>query len=180
MRIMRTLKSIWFRYQVWKADAYSLAGVYRKHLGVKIGERVRITGKNVRFGSEPYLVEIGDDVTVTNGVIFETHDGGVGLFRKEFPGINVFGRIKVGSRVFIGNNCIIMPGVTIGDNVVLGAGSIVTRDIPANVVAAGIPARVLKPIEEYKRQALENGIYVFATDPEKRKEEILDKLSKKA
>lgn len=177
MRIIRTLKNIWFRFLVWKADAFSLAGVYRKHLGINIGERVRITGKNVRFGSEPFLIEIGNDVTITNGVIFETHDGGVGLFRKEFPGINVFGRIKIGDDVFIGNNCIIMPGVTIGDNVVIGAGSIVTKDIPSNAVAAGIPARVLKTFEEYKQKALQRGVYIFATDPKKRKEEILDKLS---
>jgi acetyltransferase-like isoleucine patch superfamily enzyme len=179
MRFLRTLKNIWFRFLVWKADAYSLAGVYRKHLGIKIGEGVRITGKNIRFGSEPYLIEIGDDVTITNGVIFETHDGGVGLFRKEFPGINVFGRIKIGSHVFIGNNCIIMPGVTIGDNVVIGAGSIVTKDIPSEVVAAGIPARVLKTIEEYKQRSLQRAVYIFEAESEKREREILDKLQNK-
>jgi acetyltransferase-like isoleucine patch superfamily enzyme len=173
------LKKIWFRFLVWKADAYNLAGVYRKYLSVAIGKNVRITGKDIRFGSEPYLIEIGDDVTITNGVMFETHDGGVGIFRKEFPGINVFGRIKIGNGVFIGNNSIIMPGVTIGDNVVIGAGSIVTKDIPSDVVAAGIPARILRSIEEYKQKALQQGIYIFASDPKKRKDEILEKLQKK-
>ncbi len=179
MRIIRTLKNIWFRFLVWKSDAYSLAGVYRKYLGVKFGKNARITGKDIRFGSEPYLIEIGDEVIITGGVIFETHDGGVGLFRKEFPGINIYGRIKIGNSVFIGNNAIIMPGVTIGNNVVIGAGSIVTRDIPPNVVAAGIPARVLKTFEEYKQKALQQGVFIFATDSKKRKEEILEKLQKK-
>jgi acetyltransferase-like isoleucine patch superfamily enzyme len=176
MRIILTIKNIWFRFLVWKSDAYSLADIYRKHLGIKIGKNVRITGKDIRFGSEPYLIEIGDDVTITNGIIFETHDGGVGLFRREFPGINLYGRIRIGNNVFIGNNVIVMPGVTIGDNVVIGAGSIVTKDIPSDVVAAGIPARILKTMEEYKQKALKQGVYIFATKPKKRKKEILEKL----
>lgn len=52
--------------------------------------------------------------------------------------------VTIGSNVWIGTRCIILPGVRIGDNVVLGAGSVVTRDIPSDVVAAGNPARVVK------------------------------------
>jgi maltose O-acetyltransferase len=54
--------------------------------------------------------------------------------------------ITIGSNVWIGGNAVICPGVTIGDNVVIGAGAVVTKDIPANVVAAGNPARVIRPI----------------------------------
>lgn len=57
--------------------------------------------------------------------------------------------VVLNGNVFFGNNCIILPGVTIGDNVVIGAGSVVTKDIPSNTVAAGVPARVIKTIEEY-------------------------------
>ncbi len=52
--------------------------------------------------------------------------------------------------MFIGYGCIIMPGVTIGNNVVVGAGALVTKDIPSDCVAAGVPARVLKHISEYQ------------------------------
>ena len=54
--------------------------------------------------------------------------------------------IKVGNNVWIGGNVIVLPGVTIGDNVVIGAGSVVTKDIPANVVAVGNPCKIIKEI----------------------------------
>lgn len=56
--------------------------------------------------------------------------------------------ITVGSDVWFGGNCVVVPGVTIGSNVVIGAGSVVTHDIPDNVVAVGNPYRVLRPITE--------------------------------
>jgi len=56
--------------------------------------------------------------------------------------------ITIGNNVWIGGSVTVCPGVTIGDNTVIGAGSVVTKDIPANVVAAGNPCRVLRPITE--------------------------------
>ena len=56
--------------------------------------------------------------------------------------------ITVGNDVWIGGGVQVMPGVTIGNNVVIGSGSVVTKDIPDNVVAAGNPCRVLRPITE--------------------------------
>lgn len=55
--------------------------------------------------------------------------------------------IKIGERVWIGANATVLPGVTIGDNAVIGAGSIVTRDVPENTVVTGNPARIKKRIE---------------------------------
>jgi maltose O-acetyltransferase len=64
------------------------------------------------------------------------------------------GKVTIGNRVFIGASSVILPGVTIGSNVIIGAGSVVTKDIPDNVVAAGNPAKVLMPINDFltKRQ----------------------------
>ena len=56
--------------------------------------------------------------------------------------------IKIGNTCWIGANVIVLPGITIGDHSVIGAGSVVTKDIPANVVAAGNPCRVLRQIDE--------------------------------
>ena len=56
--------------------------------------------------------------------------------------------ITIGDNVWIGGNTVVVPGVTIGSNVVIGAGSVVTKDIPDNVVAAGNPCRVIRPITE--------------------------------
>ena len=60
--------------------------------------------------------------------------------------------ITVGNDVWFGGNCVVVPGVTIGSNVVIGAGSVVTHDIPDNVVAVGNPCRVLRPITEEDKQ----------------------------
>lgn len=55
--------------------------------------------------------------------------------------------IKIGNNVWIGGNVCVMPGVTIGDNVVIGAGSVVTKDIHSNVIAAGTPCKVIKELK---------------------------------
>ena len=166
------------KWRIYRSDAFEVGKWFSHYYGVKIGERVRFTGKNISFGSEPFLIEIGDNVTITPGVKFQTHDGGVALFRKEIPGLNVFGRIKIGNNVFIGEDAMIMYGVTIGDNVVIGARSVVTRDIPNNCVAVGVPARVIKTLDDYKSSSIQKGIQVFSIVESNRKIEIIEKLKK--
>ena len=60
--------------------------------------------------------------------------------------------VSIGNNVWIGGNVVILPGITIGDNAVIGAGSVVTKDIPANVIAAGNPCRILREITEDDRR----------------------------
>jgi acetyltransferase-like isoleucine patch superfamily enzyme len=115
--------------------------------GAKIGKDCRLY--TVNFGSEPWLVTLGDHVSATD-TSFLTHDGGVWVFRDEWPDADVFGPITVGDNVFFGGGVVVLPGVTIGDNVVIGARSVVSRDIPSNSVAAGVPARVIKSLDEYR------------------------------
>ncbi len=119
-----------------------------KRLGVKVGKDCRLFSGN--FGSEGYLIEMGDHVTVTEGVQFITHDGGVWVFREEDSEADVFGKIIIGNNVFIGINTIILPGVTLGDNTVVGAGSVVTKSFKGNCVIAGNPAREICSLDEYK------------------------------
>lgn len=170
------ISRIQFKIRVFFSNAYELGALFRKYYGVKIGNNSRFTGSDVSFGSEPYLVEIGDNVTITHGVRFQTHDGGVGILRKEHPGMNVFGRIKVGNNVFIGEEVMIMYGVTIGDNVVIGAKSLVTKDVPSNSVAVGIPAKVIKSLEEYKESSLKRAIFITSMNADKRRQEIIRHL----
>lgn len=66
-------------------------------------------------------------------------------------GIQYNAPVRIGRNCWIGAGAILLPGVTIGDNSVVGAGSVVTRDIPANVVAVGTPCRVMRPIGEKDR-----------------------------
>jgi len=149
------------------SDHYRRADLYSNYYGVNIRKDARITG-NVDFGDEPYLIKIGDHVTLTQDIKFLTHDGGVGLFREESPGINILGKITIGDHVFIGENSMILPNVTIGNWVIVGAGIVVTKDIPDNVVCAGVPARVIKSINEYKREAIEKSLIINIPDSEER------------
>ena len=74
--------------------------------------------------------------------------------------------IKIGNKCWIGANVIILPGVTIGDNSVIGAGSVVTKDIPANVVAFGNPCHVYREIDEHDDEYYFRG-HRFADQPER-------------
>ena len=148
---------------------YKIAYHFSKKIRVKIARKlgVRFTEKKGEerctimtnpfdiFGSEPYLITIGKHVEITTGVRLITHDGGVWVLRDDpaYSDYDFFGPIKIGNNVFLGNNVIVLPGVTIGDNCIIGAGAIVTRDIPPDSVAVGIPAKVLENIDDYKRKA---------------------------
>lgn len=122
---------------------------YAKSIGVKIGENCRLYIRD--FGSEPYLVSIGDHVTVTKGVCFITHDGGMWVLRNKYPDIDYIRPIIIFDNCFIGTNSILLPGITVGPNSIVGAGSVVTKNVPPNSVAVGVPARVISTLEEYER-----------------------------
>ena len=123
--------------------------------GAVIGERCRLI--QCDFGSEPYLVTLGDHVSAT-ATGFVTHDGGVWVFRDEAPDADLIAPIVVGDNVFIGSGSLVLPGVTIGSDVVIGARSLVNSDIPSGSVAAGVPARVIRDLEEYRGTALERAV----------------------
>lgn len=114
--------------------------------GVKIGKNCFI--KSRFWSTEGYLIRIGDDCQVTAGVKFFTH-GGAQVAREFYPKFDCFGKISIGNRVYIGTNSLIMPGVTIGDNVLVAAGSVVCNSIPSSVVVGGCPARIICTVDEY-------------------------------
>jgi acetyltransferase-like isoleucine patch superfamily enzyme len=104
---------------------------YARSLGVKIGRNCLI--RTVNWGTEPYLIEIDDHVAVASGVQFITHDG-VWVLAHEDPDGDYYGKPKIGNNVLIGMNCTILHNVSIGDNVIVGCCSVVTRDVPSNSV----------------------------------------------
>lgn len=139
--------------------------LYRS-LGVKIGNNTKFivfphADDHPNFGSEPFLIEIGDNCLISFGCTFLTHDGSFGLCRNMFPDnptirkFGKFGKIKIGNNVFIGCHSIIMPNVSVGNNVVIGAGSVVTKNIPDGEVWAGNPAKFIKSTEEYVSKCLQ-------------------------
>jgi maltose O-acetyltransferase len=115
------------------------------------GAHIRI-GRNgfVNYGCvflDCNLITIGDDVQIAPGVHIYT------AFHPVDPEIRRIGLeaakpVRIGHNVWLGGHCVICPGVTIGDNSVIGAGSVVVRDVPANRVAVGNPCRVMKTVNE--------------------------------
>lgn len=152
---------------------------------IKVGKNSRVLTKLSNFGSEPYLVEIGNNCIIASGVNFVTHDASIeiALRKKNKDRIvadrkyELMARIKVHDNCFIGLNSIILPGVSIGPNSIIGAGSVITSDIPEGVVAAGNPARIICTLDEYFTKAERNIVLITVdSNMEKRKKDILNKI----
>jgi acetyltransferase-like isoleucine patch superfamily enzyme len=124
---------------------------YARYLGVQIGKNCSIN--TVNFGTEPYLIKIGNHVQITNDVKFFCH-GAAWVFREKHPNFDTFGKIEVKNNVYIGNNSLIMPGVTIGNDVIIGAGSVVTKSVQDGLIVAGNPARVIGRVDDLEEKLI--------------------------
>jgi maltose O-acetyltransferase len=116
--------------------------------GAKVGNDVQIVD-GFKFQYEPWyakLIEIGDGAVISAGVRFVNHDSSYSNVFGELP--VKFGKISIGRNAYIGVNTVILCGVTIGENSIIGAGSVVNRDVLPNSVAAGNPIRVISTIED--------------------------------
>ena len=121
-------------------ESIRLAAIWMKYfystklLGMDIARSARIS-----FGTHldkvyPRGIHIGDESYTASGAAGFTHDFCRGIHADTY----------IGRQCFIGANAIIMCGIHIGDNVVVGSGAIVTRDIPSNCIVAGNPARIIR------------------------------------
>ncbi|EOU3284518.1 sugar O-acetyltransferase [Vibrio harveyi] len=96
-------------------------------------------------------IYIGDHVMIGPNVTIATAGHPIEPeLRRDIAQFNI--PVHIGNNVWIGANSVVLPGVTIGENSVIGAGSVVTKDIPANVVAVGNPCRVLREIGEHDKE----------------------------
>ncbi len=137
-----------------------------------------VIGKNPRIFSdistpEAYLVEIGDNVTISNGVQLITHDASIA---KALDGVtDVFGRIKIGNNCFIGAKSIILYGCTLADNTIVGAGSVVTRSVTeCGKVIGGNPARVICDVETFVNKSKEFAISTRGMTKEQKREVLMN------
>lgn len=109
-------------------------------------------GSNFSYGShcffDPahcFLITIGNNVTFATRVHLLAHDAST----IKLIGYTKIGRVDIGNNVFVGANTTILPGVVIGDNSVIGAGSLVSKDIEPDSVYAGVPAKRICSIQDY-------------------------------
>lgn len=132
MPVLRSIiRDIWvkglLKYKPWVLRLF----------GAKIGKGCIIYTSLRNFDKfYTHMIKIGNNVTITKNVILLCHDMAKGK--------QAIGHIKIGDNSFIGMNSIILPDVVIGRNTIIGAGSVVIKDVPASVIAAGNPARVIK------------------------------------
>lgn len=125
--------------------------------GLKVGDNLYVQGVP-NFGSEPFLIEMGDNVTIAEGVSFINHggDGRVTKRIEEYKDGRTFGRIKIGNNTFIGKGAVLLPGVSIGSNCIVGSLSVVSSSVPDNSIYAGAPAKFICTIEQYGDKLLAN------------------------
>lgn len=125
---------------------------YLNGKGADIAEDVYFVAppKTLIDETRPYLIQIGNRVTITEGCKILTHGFDWSVLKVLYGDVIGSGRkVSIEDNCFIGVNTIILGGVTIGKNTIIGAGSVVTRDIPADSVAAGNPCKVICSIKEY-------------------------------
>ena len=142
---------------------------YLRNHGVKIGTNVyfRYPSHTMIDISRPSLIELGNDLDINDNFTIMAHDFGTFVFRNLYNDyVNSSGKVIIGNNIYFGRDVTILKGVSIGDNCIIGLGSIVTHDIPSNSVVCGAPAKVICSIEEYYfkrkehsvKEALEYGV----------------------
>ena len=127
------------------------ADYLRQHGGFySIGEHCAINPKTVF--ADPAYTRLGDNVRIAGATLLG-HDGSVNMLNRAFDlKLDKVGKIDIGNDVFIGLDAIILPGVTIGDRVIIGAASVVSRDVEPDSVVVGSPAKRVCSLSDYVKK----------------------------
>jgi acetyltransferase-like isoleucine patch superfamily enzyme len=123
-----------------------------REMGMRVGDRCRVYTQ--RIGSEPWLIRIGDHVVIAPDVSIITHDAANWLYQDRYESLTSFGKVDIRDNCYIGLGAIILPGVTIGPDSIVGAGAVVTKDVPPRAVVAGNPARFICSIEDHEKKVV--------------------------
>ena len=178
--MIRKIKKLYF-----KILQYFSPIKHAERIGVKIGKDCVLLGRP-DFGTEPYLITLGDHVMITGGCSFITHEGGHWVLKgldKSYEKVFGYGRITIGNNVYIGTRSTILRGVSIEDNVIVGARSLVNKSLPANGVYAGVPAKYICSLEEWKEKFIADmpdyNIDEYKKDKKKEVLRIVDSFKKR-
>lgn len=163
------IKMLFKLFSIFRSRLYT-PKKYARHIGVKIGENCLISTRN--WSSEPYLITIGNNVQLTNGVSIHTHGGGQAV-RSFCPDFDIFGKVVIEDWAYIGANSQIMPGVTIGEGALVAAGSVVTKSVPPHTVVGGNPAKYICTIEEFYKRNKEFNIGIKGKSLQEKKKILL-------
>ena len=158
MKFSQIIKNIKYRLALKNETRYIQ---YLREQGVAIGEKCHIGDpKTITIDlTRPYLVEIGNSVRMNKGFTLLTHDFTTSAIQNVYNEfIPSSGKVKIGNNVYFAQKCTVLKGVTIGDNCIVGYGSLITKDIPNNSVVAGCPAKVICSIEEYYKKRKEKSL----------------------
>lgn len=152
MKIFRLYQKLKLHFIRKNSDKYIK---YLRSKGVEIGKGNEIQWNCNIDTTRPSLVTIGNNCFFSTGFTLLTHDWVTHLFMNRYQELlPSSGSVTIGNNVYFGQKVTVLKGVSIGDNCVIGLGSIVTHSIPANSVAVGAPAKVIGSTEDYfkKRQ----------------------------
>lgn len=130
--------------------------------GIKVGKGTIFYDPNSMAidRERPWMLEIGDYCKITRGTTILTHDYSRSVIRRAYGDVvGEAGKTIIGNNVFIGMHSIILMGTHIGDNVIIGAGSVVRGNIPDNCVAAGNPCRVLCTLDDFYKKRKEKTLH---------------------
>ncbi len=134
------MRSTGFLLPAWFSPSSPLRVAFHRARGVRIGNNVEIGYFVIIDNLYPESVTIEDDATISARSTLLAHDEA----RAYAQGAReVHSSVRVGKGAFVGVHCVILPGVTIGDRAIVGAGSVVTKDVPTGATVAGVPARVI-------------------------------------
>ena len=147
MRLWYLFRSILRRLRMWWR-----ASRFRRH-GAYIGKRVWIGSRVVTDWPFAQFLEVQDDVTLGDGTNIILHDATLTVVTGDVPAR--FGKVTIGRGTCLGHQVTVMPGVTIGEQSLIGACSLVTKDIPPRSFAFGVPARVRGTIDELRTRYLD-------------------------
>lgn len=172
MKKLNKIVNIIYRNMIYFIEPFNAnkyMSIYTKYLqrcGMQLNGQPRYIAPTVHFDGNDYsLISLGKDVVISKHVEFLTHDfsiaRGLQAINKKMVSNGkdeyFLKSICVGSNCFIGLNSVIMPGTVIGNNVIIGAGSVVRGTIPDNKIVIGNPARIIDNVDEWAEKKYRQG-----------------------